>query len=438
MRPHPEPEQQAEEQAEQPEQPGQPGRPERPGQSAQPRNPGRPDRAAPALLALSLGYFTLGTSSLAVVGLGSPIGRDLHTGPGSVGVLVSVFALSFALAAPFAPALLGRLDRRAALLVGLALLTAGGVLGALAPSYGVLAVSRVVAGLGGAVFGPASSAVGSLIVPEERRSRALATVFAGMTVAAVAGVPLSSYLGEAVGWRWALAAVAGASLLALALVTALVPAVPAGEPPTAAAYRAVLAAPGASATVLTTLFCMAAQFTVYGVAGAYLAARFGLGPGAVTGVLFAFGAVGVLGNACGVRLSARLGGVATVTVTLAGLAAAFAGLLASPRGPAGALLLFAVWAFFGQLYQAPQQARLIALRPDQRGVLLALNASMLYVGISLGSLLAGSLLPVLGARALPAVGLAALAFAGLSHFASVRGPVRRRPGAAVTVQSRTA
>ncbi|MEU6238072.1 MFS transporter [Kitasatospora sp. NPDC047058] len=391
----------------------------------------------PALLALSLGYFTLGTSSLAVVGLGAPIGRDLHTGAGSVGVLVGVFALSFALAAPVAPALLGRLDRRTALLLGLVLLTAGGLLGAAAPSYGVLAASRVVAGLGGAVFGPASSAVGSLIVPEERRSRALATVFAGMTVAAVAGVPLSSYLGEAVGWRWALAGVAGASLLALVLVAALVPAVPAGEPPTAAAYRAVLAAPGATATVLTTLLYMAAQFTVYGVAGAYVAARFGVGPGAVTGVLFAFGVVGVLGNASGVRLSARLGGAATVTVTLAGLAVAFLGLLVTPRGPAGALFLFALWAFFSQLYQAPQQARLIALRPDQRAVLLALNASMLYVGISLGSLLAGALLPALGARALPAVGLVPLALAGLAHLGSVRGPARGRSGV-VTVRSRTA
>ncbi len=398
----------------------------------------RPTRALPALSALSLGYFTLGTASLAVVGLSGPIGHDLHTAPGSTGVLVSVFALTFAVAAPLAPAALGRIDRRTVLLLGLALMAAGGALCALAPSYGALVGARVLAGLGGAVFGPASSAVGSLIVPEEQRPRALATVFAGMTVAAVLGVPLCAYLGEAVGWRWTLAGVAAVTLLTLALVAALVPPVPAGAAPTAAAYRQVLTTPGALPAVLTTMLSMAAQFTVYGVAGAYVAARFGAGPGAVTGVLFAFGAAGVLGNASGARLSARLGGARTVALTQAGLAAAFLGLLAAPRSLVAAVPLFALWAYSGQLYQAPQQARLIALRPEQRGLLLALNASMLYVGISAGSLLAGTFLPVLGAGPLPVLGLPALALAGLAHRASVRRTTSVPPTTSVTPTMPTA
>ncbi|MCX4749117.1 MFS transporter [Kitasatospora sp. NBC_01287] len=384
----------------------------------------RPSRTArsplPALLSLSLGYFTLGTSSLAVVGIGAPIGHDLHTSPSEVGVLVSVFALTFALAAPPAPALLRRLDRRAVLLLGLGLMAVGGAVSALAPSLGALIAARVLAGLGGAIFGPAASAAGSLLVPEERRPRALATVFAGMTIAAVLGVPLSSYLGGALGWRWTLAGVAGATVLAFALVALLVPPLPAGPPPTLAAYRTALRTPGVLPVVATTLFFMAAQFTVYGVAGAYLAARFGLTTGAVTAVLFAFGAVGVIGNACGARVFARLGGGRTIALTQLGLAASFVGLLVSPAGPVPAVLLCAVWAFFGQLYQAPQQARLIALAPEQRGLLLALNASMLYVGISLGSLLASSFLPRLGATGLTALALLPMLLGVLTHLRSNR------------------
>ncbi|MET9613513.1 hypothetical protein [Kitasatospora indigofera] len=62
----------------------------------------------------------------------------------------------------------------------------------------------------------------------------------------------------------------------------------------------------------------------------------------------------------------------------------------------------------------------LALAPAQRGLLPALNASMLHVGISLGSLLAGTFLPVAGAGPLPALGLPPLALAGLAHRASVR------------------
>src|SRR5690348_6992594 len=104
----------------------------------QTRNP------TPALLSLALGYFTFGTASLAVVGLNAPISGELRVQPASVGLLVSVFALTFAFAAPLAPAVLRRVDRKQALLIGLAAMTLGGVISAFAPSYAVLTGARVV------------------------------------------------------------------------------------------------------------------------------------------------------------------------------------------------------------------------------------------------------------------------------------------------------
>jgi DHA1 family inner membrane transport protein len=171
----------------------------------------------PALFALSLGYFTLGTASLAVVGLSAPIGHDLHVRPASVGLLVSVFAIVFAVAAPLAPIALSGLNRRHTLLLGLA------------------------------------SAAGSAIVGEADRPRALATVFAGMTAVAVLGVPLASSVGNAFGWRWSLAGVVALTTVALALVTWLVLPLEAGQAPTVRVFGEVLRRPGAMLTVTTTL-----------------------------------------------------------------------------------------------------------------------------------------------------------------------------------------
>jgi len=374
----------------------------------------------PALLALALGYFTFGTSSLAIVGLGSSMGPDLHVSAARIGLQVSVFALTFAVAAPLAPVVLSRLDRRQTLLIGLAVMTVGGVGSALAPSYAVLSLARVLAGLGAATYAPQASAAGSMIVAEERRPQALATVFGGMTAAAVLGVPLATFLGDLLGWRWALVGIAGLSALALALVAILLPPVETGVPPTLGGFLQVARTPVVAATVATTMFFMAAQFTVYGVAGAYVAARFGVSKSAVAGVLLAFGVLGVAGNAVGARIYRRIGGATTITMTLAGLAVAFLGLWAAPRALVAAVLLFAGWAFFSQLYQAPQQARLVALLPDQRALLLALNASTMYVGVSVGGLLGSTFITALGARSLSLVGLVPLALAVLSHLASVR------------------
>ena len=379
----------------------------------------------PALLALALGYFTFGTSSLAVVGLSSPLSHDLHVEPARVGLLVSVFALTFAFAALVAPTVLRRLNRRHILLVGLALMAAGGLLSALAPSYPVLMAARVVGALGGAAYAPTASAAGSTLVRPEHRSRALATVFAGMTAAAVLGVPLASFLGSHIGWRWTLGIVAALTAIALLLVVLLLPMIEHDAPPSARAYREVLSAPSAVAAVLTTLLYMAGQFTVYGVAGAYVAARSNASSSAVVVVLFAFGLLGVLGNVMGAPIYERMGGGRTIGIALAGIALAFVGLAIAPRAIGATLGLFAFWAFFSQMYQAPQQARLVALMPAHRGILLSLNASTMYLGVSLGGFLGGTLLPNVGTRWLPVIGLLALALAGLAHLRTLRRPAAR-------------
>ncbi|WP_416960400.1 MFS transporter [Streptomyces sp. Agncl-13] len=375
--------------------------------------------ALPALLSLSLGYFSLGTISLAVVGLNGPIGDDLHVQPASVGILVTVFALTFAVFAPSAPILLRRWNRKRVLLVGIGLLTVGAALGAVAPNYGFLTATRVLAAMGAAVFGPGASAAGALIVPTERRQRALATVFGGMTAAAVLGVPLASFLGGSLGWRPALLGVAVLSAIAFVTVFVFVPEIPAGEPPTVQAYRGALRTPATVATVSTTLLFMAAQFTVYGIAGAYLKDRFDASSGLISVTLLAFGVIGVAGNASAPRIAERLGGERTVGLAVIGLALGFALLLIAPHSTAG-LVFFAFWAFFSQLYQAPQQARLVELVPLQPGLILALNAAALYLGMSLGSFIGSSLLPGAGAGPIPAAALGVLVLAALAHLLSVR------------------
>ena len=84
-----------------------------------------------ALLSLAVGYFALGTASLAVVGLGTSIGSGLGVPAARIGLLVTVFAVVFGVVAPLVPAVLGRMNRKHELLLGLALLTAGEALAAI-------------------------------------------------------------------------------------------------------------------------------------------------------------------------------------------------------------------------------------------------------------------------------------------------------------------
>ena len=389
----------------------------------------RSQRSMPALLALSLGYFAMGTCSLAPVGLNASIGSGLHVQPARVGLLVTIFALTFGIIAPFAPGILKNVDHKHALLLGLTILLVGTLLSAAAPNYGVLVAVRLVAAVGAAIYGPGSSATGALLVPAEHRQRALAIVFAGMTTATVLGVPLASVLGSSIGWRPTLITVAALVLVALAGVAVLVPRTAPGEPPTVEAYRKALETPAAVSMAVTTLLFVAAQFTIYGVAGAYLAARFNASTGLISTTLLIFGAIGLVGTLSSAAIAERLGAGRTVTMGLIGVFVGLAVLVVLPDTKLG-IGVFVAWAFFSQVFMAPQQGRLVGLMPSQAGLILALNASGLYLGMSLGSVLGSALLPSWGARPLPAAGLVLLVLAGVTHTISSRRAASSTPNAA--------
>ena len=223
-----------------------------------------------ALFALAFAYFILGTGSLAVVGLVQSMAQALAVSPAAVANLVTVFALAFAVTAPLAQVVLGRLPRRTLLLTGLTIMSIAAAVGALASSYWLLLASRVAAGAGAALVGPMASAIGAGLVPPERQGRALAIVFGGMTLAVVLAVPLSAWLGGLIGWRAVLGILAVLGFVAMGGVALRVQDRNRGVPVDLRALLGVVTQRRAGLSVATTLLQMAAQFATYALITPYL------------------------------------------------------------------------------------------------------------------------------------------------------------------------
>jgi DHA1 family inner membrane transport protein len=103
--------------------------------------------------------------------------------------------------APLIAALAARVPRKTLLLTLMAVFTLGNLASALAPSYETLMIARFVAGLPhGAYFGVAAL-VATHLMGRQNRAKAVAHVMCGLTVATVIGVPVASWLGQAMGWR---------------------------------------------------------------------------------------------------------------------------------------------------------------------------------------------------------------------------------------------
>ncbi|MFJ9704869.1 MFS transporter [Streptomyces sp. NPDC101234] len=175
------------------------------------------------LVALALGGFGIGLTEFLIAGLLPQVASDFAVSEATAGRLISGYALSVAVGAILLTATTARLPRKQVLVGLMALFVIGNLLSAIAPTYSVMLLGRIVAALcHGSFFGIGSLVAGSLVAPE-RKSRAVAVMFAGLTVANVLGVPFGALVGERWGWRAAFWAVTAIGVLALAGIVALVP-----------------------------------------------------------------------------------------------------------------------------------------------------------------------------------------------------------------------
>ena len=392
------------------------------------RPPAPPAHTALGLWSLSLAYFAMGTASIAVVGLVNGMAADLGVSKPDIAVLITVFALTFALAAPLLQVAAGSLPRRTLLLGGLTVLAAGCLLSAWAPTYGGVLAARVLMALGAAAVGPVASSLGAGLVPPERQGHALAVVFGGMSLASVLGLPLTSWLGAMLGWRAMFGGLALLSLLT-ALTIALLVRDRRGAPGISlASFGQVFRQRAVAWAVVMSVCHMCAQFSLFALVAPFLQDRFGVTPGLLSLALLVGGLSGVAGNLLAGRLGDRLGATRSLQLSVIGMALASGALLVLPAVPWVGMVAYGFWSMSGMSFYAPQQKRLIGLAPDLRNLLLALNASALYVGMSLGAAAGSQAWLHLGPGSLPAVALVFVA-GSMASFTRSRRAERSPPEA---------
>jgi len=357
-----------------------------------------------------LATFLAVTTELLPVGLLPLMSDELDVTESTAGLLVTVYAFMVAaLAVPLTLATV-RLPRKGLLLGTLVAYTVSNALVAVAPTFAVVAAGRAVGGIAHALFFSVSIGYGARLVQPLFTGRALALVTAGASAGFVFGVPLSTSLGAAVGWRTAFAVLAGVCALTTVLVALLLPAVAGGggarrDDHGQAARRSRLAVVS-TANALVYL----GQFSVYTYVSVLLLAA-GLSVAGVGPVLLGLGALGLVGTwYAGVSLDRRprrtvLVVLVTLTLGLCALGLAFPAL-------APVLVAAAVWgAGFGGVASIFQTAtiRTHGASPDVVGALVNSTAN---IGIGGGAALGGAVLAGYGAGWLPFVG-SALVLVGL-------------------------
>lgn len=356
------------------------------------------------LLVLALGMFALGTDSFVVAGVLPQISEAFQVPIAAAGQLTTVYAITYAVMAPTIAAVAAHVPRKTLLLSSLAIFVIANLATAVAPSFTIAMFARVVAGLGAAMFAPTATGAAATMVPPERRGFALSVVIAGLTGATALGSPIGTVIGGLGDWRWTMAfvsALAAASALGVWTMLSHI-----ALPPKLSLKQRIAPAsdPRIAFTLACTLLYMTGQFTIY----TYFTVVFDrvLGDNTLlTGALLVlWGVSGTVCNLVAGRLVDKVGNRKVILVMLIVLAAILASLPWSAGHLWTAAIALAVWGAVGWGVLAPQQHRLVAVAPHAATVLLGLNTSFTYLGVTCAGLIGAACIQTLGAHSLGYVG----------------------------------
>jgi len=298
-----------------------------------------------ALIALAIGAFAIGSTEFVVIGLLPQIAVGLEVTVPAMGLLITAYALGVMIGAPTLTALSCRLTTRQTLLSLMGLFIVGNTLSAVAPSYAVLMVARVVTALAhGSFFGVGAIAARRAVAPE-KATQAISLMLLGLTLSNVIGVPAATWLGQQFGWRVIFLGIALAGIITVLALLAWLPAddIRMDLRAEVAAFRRKQVWLGLGITTIG----FGSMFAVYSYVTPILSQLAGLGDTGITVVLVLFG----LGTTAGALIGGRMGdryGLPAVAVGMAVVSAILAVFTVTSHNPIGAtvtLVVFGVVAF---------------------------------------------------------------------------------------------
>ncbi|CAN5803822.1 MFS transporter [soil metagenome] len=375
------------------------------------------------LLALAIGAFGIGVTEFAPMGLLPIVATDLGVSIPTAGLLVSAYALGVLFGAPLMTLTTARVPRKTLLIGLMAIFTLGNLLSALSDSYGMLLVARVITSLNHGAFFGVGSVVAIGVVPPNRRAGAVATMFMGLTLANIGGVPLAAWVGEQAGWRAAFWGISGFGVAAMAALWWALPVVEQHEAGDMRAELRVLKRPDVLAALALTVLGSSAMFTVFTYIAPILLDVTRVSTLFVTFMLALFGVGLTIGNWLGGRFADRSVD-RTLTVTLAALAGLLLLFAVTMHWPLPAALSILAWGIATFALVPPLQMRVMAAAAEAPNLSSAMNIGAFNLGNAIGAALGGAVIGAgLGYAAVSIAG-AVMAAAGLALFLATS---RRKP-----------
>lgn len=340
--------------------------------------------------------FMLGMSEFIVVGILPDIAADLKISEVTVGNLVSLFAFVYAPVTPLGSALSARFPRFATHLTLIGIFLAGNLLCAFAPNYAVLVVARIMIALVSGTLVAVAMTYAPDVTTDRFRTKFIAWVFSGFSIASVVGVPVGTWVANTFGWRWAFHMI---NVLTIMLIVGMVVALPRNSHIVKIGFLPqfrLFFDRRIQLGVLTVVFGAAASYVFYTYLTPIMRDEVHVPEQYLSVGLVIFGAACLWSNLYGGKLADRGRGVEPLThirPIYCAHAVLMASLVVAHWVPVYGALLLVVLGMFMYLQNSASQVLYMDVasqsHPGSLNLAASLNSMSFNIGIALGSAVGG-------------------------------------------------
>lgn len=378
------------------------------------------------LLALALGAFGIGLTEFSPMGMLPIIANDLAVSIPTAGLLISAYAFGVLIGAPVMTLLFANMSRRNLLLMSMGMFTLGNLISAMADSYNVLLLGRIITSFNHGAFFGVGAVVAMSIVPAEKRASAVAAMFSGLTIATIGGVPLAAYIGEVIGWRPAFFAMAVIGLVTMFALRMSLPPLVNEQKANVRNELRVLSKGPVLAALLLTVVSASAMFTVFTYIVPILQDETQASTVFVTSMLVLYGIGLALGNYLGGRFADRSLDLTLISslVAVIVLLGIFAVAVSSKMIVAPLIFLWGIASF---ALVPPLQSLVVQEAKEAPNLASAMNIGAFNLGNALGALLgAGVINTGFGLASVPLAGAGTAMLGLIMVLLFRRGRLQRR------------
>lgn len=376
------------------------------------------------ILVLALSCFVFGCAYQYILGVPDQVAKIAGIDLSQVSLMMGVYGVCNATGTPLLVMALTPRGPKCLLLVSLALMAAGMAVCAATPLYPIILVGRAIMGVGNGSFAATAYIAASRIAGPARSASAMSNVALGFSASFVFALPAARMLRDVITWQqayWVLVAAACAAfaIIALTLRVPEAPGAAAGQAQRSTDVVRVFKNP----CVVLPLACTVLMFVGYASMNTYIT-PFMEGvlpdPSWVSGALFAFGLMSMVGSKASGWAADRFGSAPAVIGCVALQAVSLLGLGLTTGAWQAALVIACLWVGISWGFLPAQNSLIMLNAGDDAAFAVSLSNSALQLGSALGSFAAGGFIVCLPLAFMPFVSAAFTALAVAAEIAALR------------------